>query len=1034
MRFEVLGPMRVVDGETALGVAGSRQRTVLGTLLAYPNEPVPAERIARILWDGEPPADAAASVRSSVLKLRRDLGPGIAPRIQMRGPGYLVEVDEHELDALSFEALYRDTGNAVRARSWADASANASRALDLWRGTPFADTRSQALRDLWLPRLDQRHLQITEWYVVAELCLGHHERLMPRLDDLVPERPLRKNVHAQLMNALARAGRRAGNAAPRHIPPLHAPPRRTGPIPRQLPPAPSSFTGRLVELDTLLSLPGRAEDSVGVGGTVLITAADGMAGVGKTALAIHAAHRLAERYPDGQLFLDLHGHTQGHEPRSSAEVLDWFLRALGVPAQQVPAEAEQRAALYRERLADSHVLIVLDNAFDEAQVRPLIPGGVGCLVLVTSRRRLKGLEDARTLTLDVLPPADAVALLRAVAGTERISPDDPVAREIAELCGRLPLALRIAAALLRHRPSWTLEYPADRLRDGRQRITALSDSARDVQAAFDLSYQGLDTMHQRLFRSLGAVPGPDFDEYAAGALVDAAPSDVPRLLRDLAEHDLITEHSPGRYRLHDLIRAHAQAIADTDRAAALGRLLDYYQQSANRAEALVARYPKPKPVPVPAVGPVPVHAPDLPDPASAWAWLRVERPNLLAALHQATALTQNDRITALTSGLATLLRIDGPWMLAIDLHSDAADAARRNGDRLSEARALTDLGDVRTVAGDHSGAEHALQRAINLYRDLGERHGQAIALTWLGNVRGLSGDYPGAAYELQAALELWRELGERHGQARAQSTLGNVRRMTGDLPEARRDLEEALRLCRDLGDRRGQATTLTWLAEVRKTTGDLPGARRDLEEALRLCRGLGDRRGQAGALNWLGKVRGLAGDFPGAERDLKEALRLCRDLGDQRGQAGALAELGLVRRMTGDLPEAARNLREALDLYRQVGARGNEAWALNRYAAVHAAAGRHATARDLYRDALRLARETQQPDDEAHALEGIGESHLHAEADEPGDSAEADDDDAETDTDAGLRHLTQALAIFRRLAMTPDAERVQSRLSRFTRR
>ena len=704
MRFEVLGPMRVIDGETTVAVAGSRQRTVLGTLLAYPNEPVPVGRIAEILWDGEAPADAAVTVRASVMKLRRGLGPAIAPRIRIQNSGYLVEVDEHELDALSFEALYHETGNAIRARNWAAASAHASRALDLWRGTPFADARSQALRDLWLPRLDQRRLQITEWYVVAELRLGHHERMRPRLGA-----------------------------------PLPVPPRQTGPVPCQLPPAPSNFTGRRDELDTLLEFSG-LRDRTGDGRTVLISAVDGMAGIGKTALAIHAAHRLAGRYPDGQLFLDLHGYTQGHEPRSPVEVLDWFLRALGVPPQQIPADAEQRVALYRERLAGIRALIVLDNAFDEAQVRPLIPGGADCLVLVTSRRSLKDLDDAHDLTLDVLPPADAVTLLRVVAGAERVAADDPAAREIAELCGRLPLALRIAAALLRQRPSWSLEYFADRL--------------REVQAAFDLSYQGLDALHQRLFRLLGAIPGPDFDEYAAGALVDAAPSDVVRKLKDLADLNLITEHSPGRYQMHDSIRAYAQAIADTDRVAALGRLLDYYQHTANRAEALVARYPKRKPVPV--------HVPNLPDQASAWAWLRIERPNLVAALQQATALTQNDRIIALTAGTATLLRVDGPWTLAIALHCDASDAAHRNGDRLGEARALTDLGDVRTVAGDYSGAGHALQRAINLYRDLGERHGQAIALTWLGNVRGMSGDYPGAAYELQAALDLCRALGERH--------------------------------------------------------------------------------------------------------------------------------------------------------------------------------------------------------------------------------------------------------------------------------
>jgi tetratricopeptide (TPR) repeat protein len=713
------------------------------------------------------------------------------------------------------------------------------------------------------------------------------------------------------------------------------------------------------------------------GGTVVISAIDGMAGVGKTALAVHAAHLLASRFPDGQMFIDLRGYAQGYDPRTSADALDWLLRALSVPAQRIPPDVEERAALYRQRLAGTKTLIVLDNAASESQVRPLLPGRTGCLVLITSRRRLKGLDDAHILALDVLPPTDAIALLRAVAGPERIAADDPVLAEIAGLCGHLPLALRIAAALLRHRPTWTPEHLARLLRDQRQRIGALSDGERDLGAVFDTSYSSLTTPMQKLFRSLGLVPGPDVDAYAAAVLVGIGPAVATRLLEDLNDHNLLIQQTPGRYRLHDLIRLHARALAEgdpiPDRDYALGRLLDYYQHTAARADALITRSPRPLPA-----GAAPAHAPTLPDPEMARAWLRAERPNLIAALHRAASHDHHQQhLIALTAGLDTLLSTDGPWTQAIALHADAAAAA-------------------------HSLEDHS---------------SQADALMRLGNVRGFTGDFPGAIRDLELALRLYRELGNRPGQTDALTRLGDVRILTGDFPGAARDLREALRLSRDLGEQLGQAHVLIRLGKVRRLTGDFPGAVGDLEQALRLYRDLGYQLGQATALSRLGDVRILTGDFLSAARDQEQALELYRDVGNQLGQGSALALLGRVRFSVGDSPGAVRHLEAAVDLFRRIGARGNEAWALNHYAAVIIATGDHARAQAIYQDALQLARETGQPDDEALALEGIGECHRHA-----------------GDTEAGIAHLNQALEIFRRLTMEPDADRVQARLIVFASR
>jgi DNA-binding SARP family transcriptional activator/tetratricopeptide (TPR) repeat protein len=1010
MQFGVLGPLRVTGGsDEPVVVPAPRLRVLLAVLLWRANQPVPVDELAEMVWDGTPPAGTAGAVRALVLRLRRLLGEPIGARLITRAPGYVIELSGDELDASRFETLSITAGVAIRAGRWAEAAQAATAALGLWRGAPLADISSRVLRDAWLPRLEQTRVQTLEWRFEAGLHEGYHERLIPELREVSGHHPLRERFRAQLMLALARAGRQAealvayqdarrvlvvelgiepgpelrglheriltGDTALTAPTPASAPaPAEPAPVvPRQLPARARSFTGRQAELGVLSALIERAGQAAQDGGTVVISAIDGMAGIGKTALAVHAAHRLASMFPDGQMFIDLHGYTEGHQPRTPADALDWLLRSLGVPAQRIPQDAEGRAALYRQQLAGTRTLVVLDNAASEAQVRPLLPGSARCLVLVTSRRHLKGLDDAHILSLDVLPPADAIALLRVVAGPERVTADDPVLAEIAGLCGHLPLALRIAAALLRYRPAWTPEYLASLLRDERHRISALSDGERDLGAVFDMSYRSLTLASQNLFRGLGLAPGPDVDAYAAAALAATGPVVAARLLEDLTDHNLLIQQAPGRYRLHDLIRLHARALADSDllpdRDRALDRLLDYYQHTAGRADALIARRPPPSPAGTP-----PAHAPALAEPETALAWLRTERPNLIAALHYAAGHAYHERLIALDAGLDTLLRTDGPWPQAIVSHTAAATAAR--------------------ALGDYSSHADALMR--------------------LGNVRGFTGDFPSAVRDLEQALRLYRELGNRLGQADALTRLGDVRILTGDFPDADRDLREALRLSNDLGEQPGQAHALIRLGKLKRLTGDFPGAVRDLERALHLYQELGYHLGQATALSRLGDVRILTGDFPGAARDQEMALRLYRDVGDQMGEGSALALLGQVRLLAGDHHGAARQLESAVDLFRRIGARGNEAWALNHYAAVITATGDHPHAQAIYQDALRLARETRQPDDEALALEGIGDYHLRA-----------------GDIEAGIVHLNQALEIFRRLTMKPDADRIQERLIQY---
>jgi tetratricopeptide (TPR) repeat protein/transcriptional regulator with XRE-family HTH domain len=785
---------------------------------------------------------------------------------------------------------------------------------------------------------------------------------------------------------------------------------------RTLPRDIAAFTGRQQELQELVNATAGAAQS---GGVVSIHAIGGMAGIGKTAFAVHAAHRLAGRFPAGQIFLPLHGHTPGQRPVDPADALASLLATLGVPTGQIPPGLEGRMALWRDRLAERQLLLVLDDAASSEQVLPLLPGGGGSLVLVTSRRHLSALDDATAVSLDTLPAEEAAGLLARLAGRAGLGPHDPAVGEITRLCGFLPLAIGMVARQLHHHPAWTAAGRAAELAAAVDRLELMATENLSVAAAFDLSYEDLTPDQQRLFRRLGLHPGTDIDAYTAAALDGTDLAAARRGLEALYDQYLLTEPAQGRYRMHDLIREHAGALADRlypggDRDRATARLLDYYQYTAARADALLAR--QVRPAPASAVGAVPAAVPGLADRDQALAWARAERASLLACLDHATATGQHGRVIALTAGLAGLLRLDGPWAEAITRHTAATRAARHHGDRLGEANALTDLGYVRRPAGDYPAAAQALEQALDIYRDLGDRLGQANALHDLGVVRRVTSDYPAAAQALEQALDIYRDLGDRLGQANALHDLGIVRRVTGDYPAAARALEQALDIYRDLGDRLGQADALNQLGVVRlstsdypaaaqaleesldiyrdlgdrmgqaralhyvgagrRLTGDYPAAARALEESLDIYRDLGDRIGQANALNRLGDVRLATGDYPGVARALEQALDIFRDLGNRIGQAGALTHLGILRRLTGEYPAAARALEQALDICRDLGDRGGEAEVLNERGTLHRVSGEVAQAERCHRQALELAREIASSWDEAHALAGLGRCDL----------------------------------------------------------
>jgi DNA-binding SARP family transcriptional activator/tetratricopeptide (TPR) repeat protein len=1074
----VLGPL-TVWGREPIEFGASRQVRMMAALAVEANRVVPVDRLVDALWE-EPPDTARRQIRNRVASLRRQLaGHRLAVQILTDGPGYRLRIDPEEVDAAVFVARVASArrlaagGQAVAAvRAYGDA-------LALWRGPALAGLPGRVLRAA-AARLDEQRMVAVEER--AELCLrlGDAAAVVEELLGWVGEQPARESTVGLLMRALYGCGRQSEALAvygrlrdrladdlgvdpdPRlqalHTSILRADPALEGteapgtaparpgtrpPTRFTLPPDVIAFTGRDEELQAIAAT---VADTASDGGVVAIHAIDGMPGVGKTALAVHAGHRLAERFPDRQLFIDLHAHTPGRQPVEPPEALAELLIADGVDPRQLPDSLDGRQGMWRDRMAGKRVLIVLDNAAGTAQVAPLLPGAAGCLVLVTSRRRLADLP-AHHVLLDVLPADDAVEMFLRLAPHAKGEPD--TAAELVEACGYLPLAIGITGSLYTRHPTWTLAQLVAEVRA--RRLTATGEN-RSVKAAFDLSYHHLPERRRRFFRLLGLHPGVELDDHAAAALTGLTPDATAGELTALYNDHLLEETSYRRYRMHDLIRfyAHSQAVtADPDslRERAIGRLLDYYQHTAHRANAHLARDTRPAGVPADP----PDHAPELTGWDQAAAWLRVERGNLLACVQHAADRAQHARVVGLTAGVAALLRIDGPWVQAVALLRAAVTAARHLGHRAAYADALYNLGMVRQLTGDYSAATDVLEQAGDLYRALGDQQGLTNTLVYRAMVRYLTGDYAGAAVMLERAAERYRGLGDRQGLANSLNHLGTVRYLTGDYRGATAVLEESGELHRDLGDRAGLANALRhlgtvahltgdypgatdllerardlyqavdnrygaansvfFLGLVRRLTGDYPGATALLEQARDVYGSLDNRHGYANAVSQLGVVRYLSGDHPGAAAALEHARDLHAALGDRHGHAAAICHLGVVRCLTGRYAEAGELLQQALTDFRAAGTRDDEAAALNHLGTLHRLSGRPERARSLHGDALTVARGIHHPLEEAHALDGLGRAALDL-----------------GDTAAAVDHLRRAGAIYQILGV-PEAARVGGTLT-----
>ncbi|GLY36128.1 SARP family transcriptional regulator [Amycolatopsis sp. NBRC 101858] len=946
MEFLLLGPVEVRSGTGHLRLSSQRQRALLAALLLTPGVVVPPARLVEVIWGEAAPPSAMANLRTHVAQLRRQLAEldAGARRIHARAGGYLIEVRPDELDLERFERLAAAGRRALLAGDGKVAAEILGKALALWRGRPLANLPATAAFDGEAHRLTEARLGVVEHHCRARLDLGACSEVAGELHRLVVDHPLRERLWALLMLALAGAGQQAAalgaydTIRSRLATELGAEPgadlraaqlavlRQAGPVtssvsPAQLPRAAAGFHGRHAELQALDHLLPAGDGS-------RLAVVVGTAGVGKSDLAVQWAHRVRDRFPDGQLYADLH-----RSARPSL-VLGRFLRALGVPAREIPDDLDEAAALFRSVLAAKAVLCVLDDALDAEHVRPLLPAAPRCMVVVTSRNRLDGLvalDGAHRLALDVLGTADAVAVLGAAIGPERAAREPAATAELAETCARLPLALRITGAQIRHR---TGRRVADHLSDLRDHgvldsLTTDGDTSA-LRVAYDLSYEALDPATRRTFRLLGLVPGPDTTVPAVAALTGAPASTAARQLERLALAHLVQEHAPGRYRLHDLLRRYAGERAHSDcledeRDTATHALLDHYlARTAAAADILypfVLRMPETEP-----------QRSAFDSEESALAWLNDEVPTLVAAIRHAHA-GKHHRLTwqlvdALRGHCMTTWLAEAPELARIGL--DSAEALG--------------LPDVRAAAHNNLAATHALRY-----------------------------EFPSAITHFRAALALYRTAQVRRGVTGVLGNLATVHLDAGDLDRADALFAEAAAL-----DPLGSALR-------RQSLGVLHEYRGRLAEAATAHAERAAESHSPHDLVLLARVHARGGDYGAALPVAEEAATNARKSGDRCTEAYALAVLGTVHAGTGDPARAVRLAGTALEFARGTGVPGAEIAGHAALAVSLLAAGHHQRALVSGHHALRLARRTGTRFDECEALITIGRIHHAAGSTAQGD-------------------------------------------------
>jgi len=927
MRVRLLGPVDVVGTGAPTPVPGLRRKAILTALALRPGEVVTLDELVDIVWGDAAPATVVNTVQAHVSLLRRLLGASGA--IVTRPRGYLLDIDPDRIDAGQAETL---VAQAELAGDQAGAADLAGRAVALWRGRALADLAGLAWFDGHGRRLEALHGRARQVYAAARLAQGQHTQVVPELELLCQEQPLNERVHAQLMLALYRGGRQAEALTVYHrlrgtldeelgIGPtqelrdlevailrqdphldLPVPASRAGvagagtadgvpvphgvAVPAQLPVAPAACTGRDAQLSTLdrLLVP------AGSGPAALVAALSGTAGVGKTTLALHWAYRVADRFPDGQLYVNLRGFDPATPPLDPAEVLNRFLAALGVPVHRVPPDTDGRAALYRATLAGRRVLVVLDDARDAGQVRPLLPGGAGTVTLVLSRDQLVPLvvsHGAHPVPVDLLSTVDSEALLAARLGTARLAAEPGAVARIVARCAGLPLALAIVAARAAVRPHLPLGTLAAELGpagtpDALDTLDG-GDPGTDLRAVFACSYRAVSVPAARLFRLLGLHPGPDVDTGAAAGLAGVTVRQAQRLLAELARANLAGEHAPGRYAVYDLLREYAaEKCAGTDpaadRAAATARLLDHYLHGAYAAALAlsptrtpVGLDPAQPPPPVPSTGPAGYD--------QAAAWFAAEHQVLLAAVPLAAGAGLDGHAWRLVWAMSVYLDRNGHWHDWATAGRTALAAAQRLGDPTAQATMHRYLARAYTRLERTGDAYPHLGTALALYQRSGDQVGAAETYLRLSQLMELDGRHAEALDAAASALRLFRTAGHRPGQASALNAVGWYRALLGDHRTALVSCQRALPILQELGDRLGQADTWDSLGYIHQHLDRYHQAVTCYRTAIELYRQLGDRYDEATSLDHLGQTHFEAGRPDRAARRWRQALAILDDIG-----------------------------------------------------------------------------------------------------------------------------------------------------------
>ena len=721
----------------------------------------------------------------------------------------------------------------------------------------------------------------------------HQNGLVPELRELTTQDWMRDGFHAQLIELLGRqilagdpalaAMQARRNDTPQAAAALTDSASSSATVPRQLPGAVPHFTGRSEELARLSQITDQARSQAA--GTVVISAIGGTAGVGKTALAVHWAHQVADRFPDGQLYVDLRGFDPSCTSVQAATAVRRFLDALPVPAAHIPADLDAQIGLYRSLLADKRMLIVLDNARDSEQVRPLLPGAAGCMVLITSRSRLTdliALDGAISLTVDLLTTREACELLVRRLGLTRVTSEQAAADELIGLCARLPLAVNIAASRAIAHPRAPLSSLVAELRDTRRRLDLLSagTGTANLRAVFSWSGQTLSSPAARMFRLLGVHSGPDISIAAAASLAATSLDQARRALDELTAAHLLTEHAQGRYRLHDLLRAYAAEQAQSathrdDGHAAAGRVLDHYLHTARAATLLLYPARDLSTLPAPASGTLPEH---LRSDRHALAWFDSERQVLLAATALAATARFDTHAWQIPSALAGYLERGGHWHDYAATQTAALGAAERADDLAGQANACLLLGRACSRTGSHQRAQLHLRHALKLYTALGDHAGQAHVHHSLGWTLGQQRRYREALQQARQALSLYRAADHRTGQARALNTVGWYGSLLGMHQQALTYCQQALELHHELGNHDGEADAWDSLGHAHQHLGHSSDAIACYRRALRLFQKLGDRHQQADTLARLGDIY-RADSQPHRARDAwQQALDILTDL------------------------------------------------------------------------------------------------------------------------------------------------------------